>query len=205
MFITLEGIDGSGKSTQRKRLAEWLRARGHDVIETREPGGSPGAEAIRGLLVSGDPDAWSPETEILLFTAARRDHCEKLIRPQLDRGAVVLCDRYIDSTRCYQGERRRLVDELHDRMIGLNPDLTLIFDIDPEHSLQRAAARGGAEDGDAEDRFEKRGLAFQKTLRERFRAIAAAEPFRAALIDAAGSEMAVFDRVAQAVRERLNG
>ena len=126
-FITFEGIDGSGKSTQARRLAEALRARGDDVVLTREPGGAPGAEDIRRLLVEGDPDRWSPETEILLFTAARRDHLENTIQPALDRGATVISDRFADSTRVYQGaargDLRDLVDRLHDMMIAREPEL----------------------------------------------------------------------------------
>ena len=144
-FLTFEGIDGSGKSTQARLLAEALGAAGRDVVLTREPGGSPGAEEIRRLLVEGDPDRWSPETEILLFTAARRDHLEKTIRPALDRGAVVICDRFADSTRVYQGaargDLRAVVDQLHALMIATEPDLTFILDVDPAAALSRGLAR----------------------------------------------------------------
>ena len=144
LFVSFEGIDGSGKSTQARRLAERLRAEGHDVQQTREPGGSPGAEEIRRLVLEGDPDRWSAETEILLFTAARRDHLEKTIRPALARGAVVICDRFADSTRIFQGITRgdltETVDRLHDLMIGLEPDLTLLVDLDPATGLARASA-----------------------------------------------------------------
>lgn len=181
VFITFEGVDGAGKSTQLGVLAETLRKQGHAVTTTREPGGAPGAEEIRRLLVEGDPDRWSAETELLLFTAARRDHVERTIRPALDRGDFVLCDRFVDSTRAYQGEQalRDKIDTLHDLMIGLTPDLTLIFDIDPARALDRATSRGGGE-----DRFEQKGLAFQQVLRDRFLAIAAAEPERCRVIDA---------------------
>lgn len=146
-FITFEGIDGSGKSTQARLLADRLQAEGRDVVLTREPGGSPGAEEIRQLLLTGDPDRWSAETEILLFTAARRDHLEKTIRPALDRGAVVICDRFADSTRVYQGatrgELRGTVDNLHRLMIGQDPDLTFVIDMDPRDALARANERLG--------------------------------------------------------------
>ncbi len=134
-FITFEGIDGSGKSTQARLLAERLSEAHTDVVLTREPGGSAGAEEIRRLLVDGDPDRWSPQTEILLFTAARRDHLEKPIRPALEAGRTVICDRFADSTRVYQGaaraDLRELVDRLHEMTIGREPDLTFMIDIDP--------------------------------------------------------------------------
>ncbi len=145
MFISFEGIDGSGKSTQARLLAEALRAGGREVVLTREPGGSPGAEEIRRLVLEGDPDRWSAETEILLFTAARRDHLEKTIRPALAAGHVVITDRFADSTRLYQGlsrgDLRGTVDELHRLMIGIEPDLTLIIDMDPAVGLSRALQR----------------------------------------------------------------
>jgi dTMP kinase len=144
-FISFEGIDGSGKSTQARLLADLLRQLGHDVVLTREPGGSPGAEEIRRLLLQGDPDRWSAETEILLFTAARRDHLEETIRPALTRGDIVITDRFADSTRMYQGLSRSdllsLVDRLHEMMIGVEPDLTVLIDIDPKVGLQRSLAR----------------------------------------------------------------
>ena len=200
-FLTVEGIDGAGKSTQARMLAERLRVLGREVVETREPGGAPGAEEIRRLLVEGDPERWSPESEILLFTAARRDHVERVVEPALSRGAVVLCDRYIDSTRAYQGagapERRELVDRLHQLTIGLDPDLTLIFDLDPAAALARARRRASDL---AEDRFERKGQGFQARLREEFLAIAAAEPARCALIDAARPPEAVAGQVAASDR-----
>jgi dTMP kinase len=171
-FISFEGIDGSGKSTQARRLAEALRARGQDVVLTREPGGSPGAEEIRRLVLEGDADRWSPETEILLFTAARRDHLEKTILPALQRGATVITDRFADSTRIFQGITRgdltATVDRLHDLMIGREPDLTLLIDIDPAEGLARATARAGTE-----MRFEDMGLGFQTRARAGFLALAA--------------------------------
>lgn len=181
-FITFEGIDGSGKSTQARRLAEDLRAEGGDVLLTREPGGSPGAEEIRQLLLTGDPDRWSPETEILLFFAARRDHLEKTIRPALAAGRTVISDRFADSTRVYQGatrgDLRDRVDRLHDLMIGQEPDLTFIIDMDPAISLQRGLARGSGE-----DRFEDFGLGFQKKLRAGFLALAKDFAGRCVVID----------------------
>jgi len=203
-FLTVEGIDGAGKSTQARMLAERLRELGREVVETREPGGAAGAEEIRRLLVEGDPERWSPETETLLFTAARRDHVERVIRPALARGAVLVCDRYVDSTRAYQGagalERRRLVDRLHRLAIGLDPDLTLIFDIDPALALERARSRASDR---REDRFERKGIVFQARLREEFLAIASAESARCALIDAARPPEAVARQVWTAVAPRL--
>ncbi len=182
IFITLEGIDGSGKSTQARRLAANLRENGRDPILTREPGGSPGAEEIRRLLVEGDPDRWSGETEILLFTAARRDHLEKTIRPALEAGRIVISDRFADSTRVYQGaargDLRAFVDRLHDMAIGIEPDLTLVIDMDPEVALTRGLARNSGE-----DRFEELGAAFQTRLRDGFHALAAEYPGRCHLID----------------------
>ncbi|WP_170368192.1 dTMP kinase [Ruegeria arenilitoris] len=171
LFLTFEGIDGSGKSTQARRLAESLAAAGHDVVLTREPGGSPGAEEIRRLVLEGDPDRWSAETEILLFTAARRDHLERTIEPALNAGKIVICDRFADSTRMYQGlsrgDLRALVDQLHGLMIGREPDLTLLIDMDPEIGLSRAKGRQGTE-----ERFEDFGPALQKRMRSGFLALA---------------------------------
>lgn len=200
LFITFEGIDGAGKSTQARLLADSLRAAGHDPILTREPGGSPGAEEIRKLLVEGDPGRWSPETEILLFTAARRDHVERTIRPALDEGKVVLCDRFVDSTRAYQGTNglRASVDDLHKLMIGLVPDLTLVFDMNPSEGLTRAGERNGTE-----DRFEQKGLGFQESLRGAFLEIVKEDPKRCTLIDANGTPEDVAARVWNSVSERL--
>ena len=171
MFLTFEGIDGSGKSSQARRLADHLRDQGHDVILTREPGGSPGAEEIRRLVLEGDPDRWSARTELLLFTAARRDHLERTIEPALAAGKVVICDRFADSTRMYQGlsrgNLRPLVDQLHTLMIGREPDLTLLIDMDPETGLSRAKGRQGTE-----ERFEDFGLDLQQKMRAGFLALA---------------------------------
>ena len=181
-FITFEGIDGSGKSTQSRRFDEKLRALGHDVILTREPGGSTGAEHIRELVLTGDPDRWSAETELLLFTAARRDHLEKTIEPVLAAGRTIVCDRFADSTRVYQGatrgDLRAKVDALHALMIGREPDMTFIIDMDPTIALQRGLARKSGE-----DRFEDFGLGFQETLRHGFLAIANTFADRCIVID----------------------
>ena len=181
-FITFEGIDGSGKSTQSRRFADLLRAQGADLIFTREPGGSAGAEEIRNLVLTGQTDRWSAETEILLFTAARRDHLEKTIKPALDAGTTVICDRFADSTRVYQGatrgDLRAKVDALHALMIGMEPDLTFIIDMDPAVALERGLARRSGE-----DRFEDFGLGFQETLRHGFLTLAQAFPDRCVLID----------------------
>ena len=183
-LITFEGIDGCGKSTQARLLADSLRASGHPVVLTREPGGAPGAEQIRRLLVEGDTARWSSETECLLFTAARRDHLEKTIRPALDAGQVVVSDRFVDSTRVYQGaargDLRALVDRLHALTIGLEPHLTFVLDMDAGEALARGLARGSGE-----DRFEAFGGDFQNRLRLGFRALAAEFPARVRLVDAA--------------------
>ena len=201
-FVTFEGIDGSGKSTQARLAAEHLRGLGRDVVLTREPGGAPGAEDIRRLLVEGDPARWSPETEILLFTAARRDHLERTIEPALAAGQVVISDRFADSTRVYQGaargDLRDIVDRLHDTVIAIEPDLTIILDFDPEAALARGLARGSGE-----DRFEEMGAAFQVALRDGFQALAAAEPQRCVLVDASGDEQAVAQRVRAVLDARL--
>ncbi|WP_299690821.1 dTMP kinase [uncultured Tateyamaria sp.] len=181
-FISFEGIDGSGKSTQARLLAERLRAEGHDVVLTREPGGSPGAEEIRALVLQGDPDRWSAETELLLFTAARRDHMERLILPAISAGKIVICDRFADSTRLYQGlsrgDLRATVDQLHDLMIGREPDLTILIDMDPETGLARAKGRQGVE-----ERFEDFGTDLQQKMRAGFLGLAKEFPHRFHTID----------------------
>ncbi len=202
MFITFEGIDGSGKTTQARLLAERLRGAGREVVLTREPGGSPGAEEIRALLLEGDPERWSAETELLLFTAARRDHLERLIEPALAAGKVVICDRFADSTRVYQGTRsgdlRATVDALHRLMIGREPDLTFIIDMEPEAGLARARGRGGGE-----ARFEDFGAGLQARLRAGFLALAEEFPDRCVLVDGNRPIEAVAGDVARLTRERL--
>lgn len=204
-FITFEGGEGAGKSTQAARLAERLGARGLEVVRTREPGGTPGAEALRGLLVDGPADRWSPLAEALMMNAARSDHLDRVIRPALARGAWVICDRFADSTRAYQGAAGGLAAEAVERLEtlvvdGTKPDLTLVFDLPVEVGLARAGVReGGAA------RFESKGADFHARLREAFLAIAAREPDRCAVIDAAGSPDQVFSAVLGAVDARLTG
>lgn len=202
MFITFEGMDGSGKSTQSRLLAGHLEAAGHKVVLTREPGGSPGAEEIRRLLVEGDPDRWSAETEILLFTAARRDHLERRITPSLADGNIVICDRFADSTRVYQGatrgDLRGLVDTLHAQMIGTEPDLTLIIDMDPDTALERGLSRSSGE-----DRFEEFGADFQRKLRAGFLALAQEYPDRCIVIDGSRSADALGAEIQAIVLKHL--
>ena len=199
LFISFEGIDGSGKSTQARLLAERLRAKGREVVLTREPGGSPGAEEIRALVLQGDPDRWSAETELLLFTAARRDHLERTIAPALARGATVICDRFADSTRMYQGlsrgDLRAAVDQLHELMIGVEPDLTLLIDMEPRAALTRAKARATAE-----ERFEDFGLDLQVRMREGFLSLAREFPDRFRVIDGDTSPEAVAQEVDAALQ-----
>lgn len=199
LFITFEGGEGVGKSTQVRRLAARLQASGREVVVTREPGGSPGAEAIRNLVLNGSADRWSPVTETLLMYASRRDHIERTLRPALTRGAVVLCDRYADSTRAYQGAAGGadpgLISALETYILeDVRPARTLVFDLDPELGLARALGRP-----DAEARFESKGLDFHRRLREGFLAIARAEPGRCRVIDAAGDPDQVEDRILAAL------
>jgi len=202
MFISFEGIDGSGKSTQARMLAESLRARGYDVVLTREPGGSPGAEEIRRLVLEGDPDRWSAHTEILLFTAARRDHLERVIEPALAAGKVVICDRFADSTRMYQGlsrgDLRALVDQLHALMIAREPDLTILIDIDPATGLARAKGRQGSE-----ERFEDFGLGLQQKMRAGFLDLAREFAPRFAVIDGARTSEIIAQDVLETALAKL--
>ena len=193
-FITFEGGEGAGKSTQIKLLAARLRAAGMDVVTTREPGGTPDADALRNLLVNGEPNRWSPAAEALLNYAARDSHLRHVIRPALAQGKTVLCDRFADSTRAYQGiaglAGLDLVEQLDRTIVGeTQPDLTLIFDLDPAIGLERARQRGGA------DRFENKGLAFHEALREAFLQIARDHSGRCRVIDASGA----VDKVAELI------
>ena len=202
-FITFEGGEGAGKSTQVRRLALALEEQGHKAMVTREPGGSPGAEHIRSLIVYGDTDKWTPLTETLLVFAARADHLERTIRPALKRGQWVICDRFVDSTFAYQGIGQGVnagtIAELRDLVVGRDmPALTLILDLSVETGLERAGKR----DHD-EDRFERMGDDFHQRLRQAFLDIAAAEPERCVVIDASQDEDAVAAAVWQAVSSRL--
>jgi len=202
LFVSFEGIDGSGKSTQARMLADRLREAGRDVVHTREPGGSAGAEEIRALVLQGDPDRWSAETEILLFTAARRDHLERTIQPALAAGQVVVCDRFADSTRMYQGlsrgNLRAKVDALHDLMIGVEPDLTLLIDMDPETGLSRAKSRNTVE-----ERFEDFGASLQEAMRAGFLALADEFANRFCVINGARDAEIVAEDVWAAVSPHL--
>lgn len=207
LFITFEGGEGAGKSTQIRRLAERLRGLGHDVLVTREPGGSPGAEAVRHVLLSGAAEPFGPRMEALLFAAARSDHVEQVIRPAVERGAIVLCDRFLDSTRVYQGVTGGLdpafVAALERIVVnGMMPDLTLILDLSPVEGLRRAGARRGADA--AADRFEKETVAVHERRREAFLDIAMREPYRCVLVDAAGREEEVAARIDRAVDRLLS-
>jgi dTMP kinase len=205
-FITLEGGEGVGKSVQAKRLDERLQALGLKVVRTREPGGSPAAEALREAILSGFAADVGPAAQALLFAAARLDHLDRTILPALESGAWVVCDRFADSTRAYQGAAGNLspdfVASLERLTVGANrPDLTLILDLAPEVGLKRAAERQGA--GRA-DRFESEGLCFHQTLRRAFLDIAAGEPQRCALIAAGGTEQEVAAAIWSAVETRLD-
>lgn len=202
-FITFEGGEGAGKTTQLRLLAEALRQNGRSVVMTREPGGSPGAEEIRRLLVEGEPGRWDAMTETLLHFAARRDHLQRTVRPALARGEWVLCDRYTDSTLAYQGFAGGLplssIHQLHALAAdGVQPDMTVILDLPVEEGLRRAAGRGGAE-----DRYERMGLEFHRKLRQGFLDIAAQAPRRCVVLSAEGSVEAVRARIWAAVMERL--
>lgn len=200
-FITFEGGEGSGKSTQLARLKDTLEARGVAAEATREPGGTPGAEAIRALLVAGETGRWDAGTETLLHVAARRDHIVRRIAPALEAGRWVLCDRFIDSTMVYQGYAqgfdREAIARIHDLILPpLRPDLTLMLDLPVEAGLDRAGRRGTGE-----DRYERMTLDFHHRVRDGFRAIARDEPARCRLIDASGEVDAVARAVEAAVSE----
>lgn len=207
-FITLEGGEGAGKSTQAKLLRDRLAARGIDVVLTREPGGSPRAEAIRTVLLSGKAKRLGPMGEALLFYVARDSHLELTIRPALARGAWVVCDRFHDSTRAYQGAAGGVpiaaLDALERIVVGATqPDLTLILDLPADEGLKRAAQRAEATDQQA-DRFESMDPRFHQNLREEFLKIAEAEPWRCAIIDANRSVQAVAETIWSVVTQRLN-
>ena len=201
-FISFEGIDGSGKSTQIQRLADFLRSLSFDIVVTREPGGSVGGEEIRKLLLQGDVDRWSAETEILLFTAARRDHLERIILPAMKNGQIVICDRFTDSTRMYQGMRgpklKKLVDMLDKAVIGHDPDLTVLIDIDPEIGLRRAKSRETVE-----ERFEDFGLELQKKMRKGFLNLSKQFSNRISVIDGHQSEDNVSKEICSLVKAKL--
>lgn len=204
-FVTFEGGEGAGKSTQIKLLADRLDAEGKRVIVTREPGGSPGAEIIRHVVLSGMGKLLGPEAETLLFAAARDDHVHAVIEPALEQGIWVLCDRFSDSTRAYQGRLGQVSPELLNAMervtIGrLKPDLTVILDIPVEIGMRRAAVRRG---NDIPDRFEAEGIAFHQGLRDAFRQIAADEPQRCILIDASADPKIIANNIWGVLRRRL--
>lgn len=203
-FISIEGADGSGKSSQARRLAAHLRALGHEVVETREPGGGgEGAAAIRQLLLNGPVDRWTPAAEALMMYAARAEHLDKLIRPSRAAGKTVVTDRFADSTMAYQGIAGGVgegaVNALHSIVVGDDdPDLTLVLDVPVELGLQRAKGRRGGE-----SRFEEKGAAFQAAVREAFLTIARANPERCRVIDASADEEAVWPAVAKAAGDAL--
>ena len=202
-FITLEGGEGAGKSTQIQVIKDYLLSRGNDVVVTREPGGTPEGQEIRNLLVSGDKDKWSPLSETLLILADRAAHLERLIRPSLAEGKYVVCDRFFDSTKAYQGVAGGLgldvIHNLQQPVLGTTlPDVTFLLDIDPEKGLRRAQERGG------ELRFESKTLAYHRTLRNAFLDFAAQEPDRIFVIDADRDVEAVSADILAVLDERLN-
>ena len=203
-FITFEGGEGTGKSTQALLLADRLEAAGIGVVLTREPGGSPGAEAIRHVVLSGAAQPLGAHAEAILFAAARDDHVRQVIRPALDAGHWVICDRFADSTRIYQGSLgnvdSRLINALERISVGnVRPDMTIILDVPAEIGLARAAKRSGAK----ADRFESEALDFHKKLRDAYRDLAEREPERCVVIDASQDTAAVAEEVSAAVVERL--
>ena len=199
-FISFEGIDGCGKSTQAKILSDELTTHGKKVLLTREPGGSKGAEEIRNLLLTGETDRWSAETEILLFTAARRDHLERTILPALEIGSTVICDRFSDSTRVYQGvtrgDLRDVVDQLDKTMIPRQPDITVLVDLDPKIGLARALMRS-----DNESKFEDFCLEMQIILREGFLTLANEFPKRFIVVDGNRNESEVARNISKLMLE----
>jgi dTMP kinase len=205
-FITFEGGEGSGKSTQIRHLQNALEKDGLSVLVTREPGGSPGGEAVRHVLLSGAAEPLGPEMEAILFSAARSDHVETIIRPALTSGVTVLCDRFFDSTRVYQGVNGGidLAFVKHLEAIACEdcwPDITIILDLDPEEGMRRADKR--RKDGIMPDRFEKDGLSLQRSRREAYLQIAKNEPERCAVIDAGGTEQQIHKAVYKEIQERM--
>ena len=202
LFITLEGGEGAGKSTLARGLGEALCSKGREVVLTREPGGSPGADEIRALLLSGEPGRWSAIEEALLYSTARSNHLNHLVRPALGRGAIVVCDRYYDSTRAYQiaagGLDPNVLATLNAMIEAPLPDVTLILDLDPQAGVGRSQ---GASAG--EDRFERKGADYHARVRAAFQAIAAAEPKRCVLIDAGQTPDQVLRAALAAVEPRL--
>lgn len=201
MFITFEGTEAAGKSTQIRKVAERLTAMGHPVIVTREPGGSSGAEEIRRLILEGDAEKWSDEVELLLFNAARRDHVEKTVRPSLEKGMIVLCDRYVDTTYAYQGlkseEALERAKALHEMMIGLEPDLTILVDISLEESNRRLGGRP-----EENNRMEAKGHDFHAAAIKAFRALAETRPAMIS-VDGAGDPDEITERIMTVIGERL--
>jgi dTMP kinase len=205
LFITFEGGEGAGKSTQIARLAAHLRTMGRDVVTTREPGGSPGAEAVRHVILSGIAERGGPRLEALLFAAARSDHLEQVIRPALRAGRIVLCDRFVDSSRVYQGATGGLDPAFmraleHVTVDGTMPDLTLILDLDPGEGLRRAGLR---REGGAADRFERETIEIHARRRSAFLEIAAREPARCKVVDAARAQDIVAAEIAALVEAKL--
>ena len=203
LFITLEGGEGAGKTTLARHLADAFAGAGREVVLTREPGGTPNAEALRALLVDGETGRWSPIAETLLMFAARADHVERLVKPALARGAVVICDRFTDSTRAYQGAAGGVdsarIEAVREATLGdFAPDLTLVVDLDPEAGLARTRNRG-----ETATRFERQPGKFHSALRQAFLDIAAADPARCAVLDGARSAEAVADTARQVIHERF--
>ncbi|MBY5606506.1 dTMP kinase [Rhizobium leguminosarum] len=206
LFVTFEGGEGAGKSTQIRRLAEALMGEGHDVLMTREPGGSPGAEAVRHVLLSGAAEAFGTRMEAILFAAARNDHVEEVIRPALAAGKVVLCDRFMDSSRVYQGITGNLEPDFIETLQriainGVMPDCTVILDIPAKVGLERAQKRAAA---DAPDRFEKERLETHEKRREAFLDIAAREPERCHVVNAMQTEEAIAAEILAIVKQLLS-
>ncbi|MEE9347241.1 MAG: dTMP kinase [Robiginitomaculum sp.] len=204
-FITFEGGEGAGKTTQAERLATALERNGYEVLHTREPGGTFGAEAIRDLVLSGTHERWSGMTELLLMYAARIDHIEKLIEPALARGVWVISDRFYDSTMAYQGYARGVdidrINAVHDAVMnGFAPDLTILFDIDPILSQKRVETRG-----EELSRFDSETLDFHKKIRTAFLAIADKEPGRVKIVDAASSRGDISTQILRIVADSLDG